>query len=50
LTLTDVRGVGGVQFLVDGTPVAVPIPTGETSDQPVFREQFLTLAADSPTP
>lgn len=43
LTLTDLRGVGGVQFTLDGAPVAVPTPTGETSEHPVVREQFLAL-------
>jgi len=43
MTLTDLPGVGSVQFTLDDVPVAVPIPTGETSEQPVFREQFVEL-------
>jgi spore germination protein GerM len=49
LTLTDLRGVGSVQFTVDGVPAAVPTPTGESTEQAVFREQFLELTAQSPT-
>jgi spore germination protein GerM len=49
LTLTDLPGVGGVQFILDDSPIAVPIPTGETIDEPVFREQFLELTQSSPT-
>jgi spore germination protein GerM len=44
LTLTDLRGVGSVRFTLDEAPVAVPIPTGETSEEPVVREQFLELS------
>ena len=49
LTLTDARGVGSVRFLLDGQPVVVPVPSGEASDGPVFRDQFLELrfAAES---
>jgi spore germination protein GerM len=43
MTLTGLPGVGSVQFTLDEVPVAVPIPSGETSEQPVFREQFLEL-------
>lgn len=43
MTLTDLPGVGSVQFTLDEIPVAVPIPNGETSEQPVFREQFVEL-------
>jgi spore germination protein GerM len=48
LTLTDLRGVGSVQFTVDGAPAAVPTPTGESSDEPIFREQFLELVGSPP--
>jgi spore germination protein GerM len=44
LTLTDFRGVGSVQFALDEQSIAVPLPTGETSDRPVFREEYLPLA------
>jgi spore germination protein GerM len=43
LTLTDAPGVGTVTFQIDGEPAAVPLPTGESSDGPVFREQYLDL-------
>jgi len=49
LTLTDLRGVGSVQFTVEGAPAAVPTPTGESTEQPAFREQFLELTERSPT-
>jgi spore germination protein GerM len=45
LTLTDAPGVGGVGFEIAGQPVAVPLPTGESTDEPVYREQYLDLAA-----
>ncbi len=44
LTLTNLPGIGGVQFSLDGAPVAVPLPSGESSDQPVFRDDFIVLA------
>jgi spore germination protein GerM len=43
LTLTDTRGVGSVQFLLDGEPIVVPVPTGEADEGPIFRDQFLEL-------
>jgi spore germination protein GerM len=48
LTLTDLPGVGSVQFTVDGAPAAVPTPTGESTEQPAFRDQFLELTQRSP--
>jgi spore germination protein GerM len=44
LTLTDARGVGGVKFVRDDAPIAVPLPTGETSEGPVYREQFIAMS------
>ena len=44
LTLTNLPGIGAVQFNLDGAPVAVPLPSGESSDQPVFRDDFIVLA------
>ena len=44
MTLTDLRGVGSVQFTLDEAPVAVPTPAGETSEEPVFRDQFVELS------
>lgn len=49
LTLTDLPGVGSVQFTIEGSPAAVPLSTGESSEVPVFREQFLTLSEQSTT-
>lgn len=44
LTLTDLRGVGSVRFVVDDAQIAVPLPTGEASDQPVSRDDYITLS------
>jgi spore germination protein GerM len=49
LTLTDLRGIGSVQFTLDDVPVAVPTPTGESTEQPVFRDQFLELTHEPET-
>lgn len=43
LTLTDSRGVGSVEFSRDGAVIAVPLPSGETSESPVYRDQYLSL-------
>lgn len=45
LTLTDLRGVGRVRFQVDDAVVAVPLPTGEASDQTVSRDDYLELVS-----
>jgi len=45
LTLTDFRGVGSVQFVRDDEPIAVPLPTGETTDTVVFRDDYISLAS-----
>lgn len=45
LTLTDLRGVGRVRFQVDDAVVAVPLPTGEASDQTVSRDDYVELIA-----
>jgi spore germination protein GerM len=45
LTLTETPGVGSVGFKIAGEPVAVPLPTGESTDSPVFREQYIDLTA-----
>ncbi len=44
LTLTDLRGVGRVRFVVDEAQIAVPLPSGESSDESVSRDDYLTLA------
>ena len=41
LTLTGMRGVGLVSFTVDGAPASVPLPNGETSADPVSRDDFV---------
>lgn len=50
LTLTNLPGIGGVQFTLDGTPVAVPLPSGVSSDAPVFRDDFIALTKPSDQP
>lgn len=45
LTLTDFRGVGSVEFVRDDEPIAVPLPTGETTDSAVFRDDYISLAS-----
>ncbi len=45
LTITDVRGVGSVQFVRNDEPIDVPLPTGETSDKAVFRDDYISLAS-----
>jgi len=44
LTLTDLRGIGRVRFAVDGAPIAVPLPDGTASEEPVSRDDFIELA------
>ena len=44
LTLTDLRGIGQVRFVVEGDEIAVPLPDGDTADGPVSRDDFLALA------
>jgi spore germination protein GerM len=44
LTLTDLRGVGGVRFVVDDVAIAVPLPDGSTADRVVSRDDFIDLA------
>lgn len=43
LTLTDQRGIGRVRFVVDDVQVAVPLPSGETSEDSVSRDEYLVL-------
>lgn len=45
LTLTDQRGIGRVRFAVDEAQIAVPLPTGESADQSVSRDDYISLAA-----
>ena len=45
LTFTDLRGVGRVRFQVEDAVVAVPLPTGEASDQTVSRDDYADLIA-----
>lgn len=47
LTLTDLRGIGQVRFVVGGDEIAVPLPDGDTSTGPVSRDDFLALAGPS---
>ena len=43
MTMTGLPGVGGVAFTFDDEPVAVPIPTGESSTDAIVRDQFSEL-------
>lgn len=43
LTLTDLRGVGLVRFLIDDVDIAVPLPSGEAADRPVSRDDYFEL-------
>jgi spore germination protein GerM len=49
LTLTDLRGVGRVRFVVDEAQIAVPLPSGESSDESVSRDDYLSLAEPTPS-
>jgi spore germination protein GerM len=42
-TATDIPGVTGVRFTLNGAPIQVPTPTGSTGD-PVGRDAFAELA------
>lgn len=42
-TLTDLRGVGRVQFEIGGEAVAVPLPNGDSAQEPVSRDDFEDL-------
>lgn len=43
LTLTDLPGVGSVQFTDGESPIAVPVLTGESSSQALSRDEYLGL-------
>ncbi|MEX0847413.1 MAG: GerMN domain-containing protein [Ilumatobacteraceae bacterium] len=47
LTMTDLRGVGRVRFVVDDAQIAVPLPSGDTSEDTVSREDYLAMADNS---
>ena len=42
-TATDIPGVTGVRFTLNGTPIQAPTPTGSTGD-PVNKEAYLVFA------
>jgi spore germination protein GerM len=44
LTLTDLRGIGRVRFLIDGLAVSTPLPDGTSTEDSVSREDFRVLA------
>jgi len=44
LTLTDLRGIGRVRFIVDEVQIAVPLPTGDASEGSVSRDDYIVLA------
>jgi germination protein M len=43
LTLTDLRGVGRVRFVVDEVQVAVPLPNGDAAEGSVSRDDYIAL-------
>ncbi len=43
MTLTDLRGVGRVRFVLDDAVIAVPLPTGEVAEGSVSRDDFAVL-------
>ena len=45
LTLTDLRGIGRVRFLVDDAQIAVPLPTGDATEDSVSRDDYILLVA-----
>lgn len=47
LTLTDLRGVGRVVFILADSPVAVPLPSGESTDEAVSRDDYVDLLEPS---
>lgn len=47
-TATDIPGVTGVRFTLNGLPIQVPTPTGSTGD-PVGRDAFAELGPVPPT-
>lgn len=42
-TLTDLRGIGRVRFEIDGDPVVVPLPAGDSTEGSVSRDDFAPL-------
>jgi hypothetical protein len=46
-TATGLEGVQGVRFTVGGSPVAVPLPDGTVTSEPVRRDSFAALAPDT---
>jgi spore germination protein GerM len=47
LTLTDLRGIGRVRFVVDEAQIAVPLPSGDASEGSVSRDDYIILADTS---
>ncbi|MBW3555838.1 MAG: GerMN domain-containing protein [Actinobacteria bacterium] len=48
-TLTEIPGVTGVRFTLEGAPIEVPTPSGTTS-APLGRDAFVDLAPAPPEP
>ena len=42
-SMTDLRGVGRVRFLIDDEPVVIPLPSGDSSQDSVSRDDFEAL-------
>ncbi|HVM08985.1 MAG TPA: GerMN domain-containing protein [Acidimicrobiales bacterium] len=49
-TMTGIEGVQGVKFTVGGASVAVPLPDGTVTSDPVNRDDFPAIAPLPPTP
>ena len=45
LTATSVDGVTAVRLLVDGAPVAAPLPSGRVTDAPLTAQDYLDTVA-----
>ncbi len=48
LTLTDLRGIGLVEFTVGDAAAAVPLPNGDTSTGSVSRDDYVELSTPIP--
>lgn len=49
-TATEIAGVTGVRFTLEGAPIEVPTPSGALTAEPVGRDAFATLAPVSVPP
>lgn len=49
-TATGLEGVQGVRFTIGGAPVAIPLPDGTVTSEPVNRDAFPAIAPDPGAP